>query len=138
MDLLQSIKEYLQNIPADLKEKNGLYVFSFIIAERKTFLSTQKLTYEAKMRIDSANKVVKFTESLKEGASGIQAGSGFQVETYGFGKDRQREGNIEQQSIQFGKKYSYRIDYKAIRSKMEVLAKQAGFDFRYQVTSIGL
>lgn len=138
MDLLQSIQDYAKSIPAELKEKGGFYTLSFVVAERKAFLSTQKLTYEAKMHIDSAGKMVKFTESLREASAGMQAGSGFQVETHSTGKGGQREGGIQQQSDQFGKKYEYKVDFKAVRTKIEALAKEAGFAFQYQVTSLGL
>ncbi len=138
MDLLQSIQEYAKSIPAELKEKGGIYTLSFTVAERKAFLSTQKLTYEAKIRIAEAGKAVKFTESLREASAGMQAGAGFQVETYSTGKGGQREGGIEQQSNQFGKKYEYKVDFKAVRTKIEELARQAGYEFSYLLTSMGL
>jgi hypothetical protein len=138
MDLLQSIQEYANSLHAELKEKNGIYSLAFTVAERKAFLSTQKLTYEAKMRIDTAGKMLKFTESLREASAGIQAGAGFQVETYSTGKGGQREGGIQQQSDQFGKKYEYKVDFRAVRTKIEALAKEADFAFQYQITSLDL
>lgn len=138
MDLLQSIQEYANSLHAELKEKSGIQLLTFTVAERKTFLSTQKLTYEAKIRIDTAGKVLKFTESLREASAGMQAGAGFQVETYSTGKGGQREGGIVQQSDQFGKKYEYKVDFKAVRTKIEALAKEAGFSFHYQIGPLGL
>lgn len=138
MDLLQSIQVYATSIPAELKEKGGIYTLSFTVAERKTFFSTQKLTYEAKMRIDEAGNVMKFTESLREASAGMQAGAGFQVETYSTGKGSQREGGIQQQSDQFGKRYEYKVDFKEVRTKIKALAIEAGFAFQYQITSLGL
>lgn len=138
MDLLQSIQEYAKSIAAELKEKGGIYTLFFIVAERKTFLSTQKLTYEAKMRINPVGKIIKFTESLRESSAGLQAGAGFKVETYSTGKGGQREGGILQQSDQFGKKYVYKVDFKAVRTKIEELANEAGYTFQYQISSIGL
>jgi hypothetical protein len=138
MDLLQSIQEYAKSIPAEFKEKNDIHSLTFTVAERKAFLSTQKLTYEAKMCIDALGKVVKFTESLREASAGMQAGGGFQVETYSTGKGGQRDGNIEQQSNQFGKKYDFKVDFKAVRTKIEGLAREAGYTFQYQISPIGL
>lgn len=138
MDLLQSIQEYVNNLSAEFKEKNGIHSLLFTVAERKTFLSTQKLTYEAKMRIDPVGKVIKFTESLWESSAGLQAGVGFKVETYSTGKVSQREGGILQQSDQFGKKYQYKLDFKAVRIKIEELAKETGYTFQYQISPIGL
>ena len=56
MDLLQSIQAYAKSIPADFKEKKGSCDLSFTVAERKAFLSKQKLTYQAKFRIDDPGK----------------------------------------------------------------------------------
>lgn len=138
MEIIQAIREFTQSIPAEWEEKNGVFEISFTIAERKTFLSKQKLTYQAKFRIDEANKLIKFTEMLKEGSAGLQAGAGFQVESYNTFKGGQREGSIEEQSDQFGKKYSYTFDFKTIRHKVEELAQKAGYDFHYQITASGL
>ena len=138
MDLLQSIQEYAKSISAEWKEKGGIYSLSLVVAERKAFLSTQKLTYEAKMRLDATGKVLIFTESLREASAGMQADSGFQVESYSIGKGGQRAGGIQQQSDQFGKKYEYKVDFKMVRTKIEALAKEVGFAFQYQVTSLGL
>ena len=138
MELLQGIQAYAQSIPAELKEKNGIQELSFTVAERKTFLSRQKLTYQAKFRIDEVNKAVKFTEMLKEGSAGLQAGAGFQVESYNTFKGGKREETIKQQSELFGKKYSYTFDFKTIRNKIEVLAIETGYVFEYQITSLGL
>lgn len=137
MDLLRSIQEYAKSLSAELKEKNGLYTLAFTVAERKTFLSTQKLTYEAKMRIDPAEKVVKFSECLREASAGMQMGAGFEVETYSTGKGGQREGSIQQQSDQFCRKYAYKVDFKAVRTKVEELAREAGYSFQYQITAVG-
>ena len=138
MDLLQSIKAYAKSIPADLKEKKGSCDLSFTVAERKALLSKQKLTYQAKFRIDEAEKIVHFAELLKEASSGMDAGMGFKTESYSTGKGGQQNSVIEQQSQQFGKKYEYQFDFKAVRSRIEALAKEAGYTFQYQITLKGL
>ena len=129
MDLLQSIKAYAKSIPAELKEKRGSCDLSFTVAERKALLSKQKLTYQAKFRIDEAEKIVRFAELLKEASSGMDAGMGFKTESYSTGKGGQQNSVIEQQSQQFGKKYEYQFDFKAVRSQIESLAKEAGYTF---------
>lgn len=137
MEFITAVQKYTKSLPAELQEKKGVYSLSYVVAERKTFLSKQKLSYEAKFRVDETGKSVKFTEMLREDSAGMQAGGGFQVETYGTAKGGERGGGIEQQSDQFGKKYSFSFDFEAVRSKMEEMAKQAGYDFVYQITSIG-
>jgi hypothetical protein len=138
MDLLKSIQAYAQSIPADFREKKGSCDLSFTVAERKGFLSKQKLTYQAKFRIDDQEKIVHFAEMLKEASSGMDAGMGFQTTSYSAGKGGQQNSVIEQQSDQFGKKYDYQFDFKKIRGEVEKLAKEAGYTFQYQITFKGL
>ena len=138
MDLVQSIQAYAKSIPADFKEKKGSCDLSFTVAERKTFLSKQKLTYQAKFRIDDQERTVHFAEMLKEASSGIDAGGSFQTTSFSTGKSGQQNSVIEQQSQQFGKKYDYQFDFKTVREKIESLAGAAGFKFNYQITFKGL
>lgn len=139
MQLIEQIKSYAQSIPAEMKEKKGLYTIQFTVAERKAFLSKQKLDYQAQLRVDDSSKTVKFTEMLKEASSGMESpGMTFKTESYKTGKGGQLESVIEQQADLFGKKYDYMFDFKAIRGKIESLAKDAGYEFHYQITAKGL
>jgi hypothetical protein len=150
MALIDDIKTYAATLPADVSEKNGINTLDALIAERKAFLSKKKLQYIAKFRIDDEAKQVKFTEMLKESGSGLTSGGGgfddgmspgigFKTESYNtLNKGGQREGSIEEQSSLFGKDYTYNFDYKAVRAKVEELAKAAGYEFKYQITPIGL
>jgi hypothetical protein len=144
--LLDDINAVVSALPARLQEKNGKYSFQFVIAERKVFLSTKKLIYNAAFRIDEISGEVRFTEMLKESGAGVYAGDsnvgispgmGFKVETYTIG-GKQREGNIAEQSVLFGKKYNYSFDYSRVRREIEAAAAKAGYAFKYQITSIGL
>jgi hypothetical protein len=139
MSLVEEIKRYAGSIPADFKEKKGLCDLAFVVAERKAFLSKEKLSYEAKFRVDDANKLVKFTEVLKESSSGMSnAGASFSTTNFKTGKDGRLESVIEQQANQFGKKYDYQFDFKTVRGKIEELVRAAGYDFQYQITAKGL
>lgn len=145
--MIEEIQKAVESYHGEWKEHKGIWEFKAVIAERKAFLSKKKLTYIAKMRFIEAEKLVKFTEMLVEAGSGLSTGGdfdsgmssgfGFKTETYNTLKGP-REGNIEEQSTLFGKDYSYTFDYKDIRSKIESIAKNAGFQFAYQITSIGL
>ena len=142
--LLDDIKTIVAAIPAQLKEKNGLYSIEFTVAERKAFLSTKKLAYRAVFRIDEVKKEVRFSEMLKESSSGISSGTddispgfGFKAETYKTGIGP-REGCIAEQSALFGKKYNYSFDYSKIRKDIEAAAVKAGYGFKYQITTVGL
>jgi hypothetical protein len=139
VDLINNIKEYLQSINAEFKEKKGAGQITLTVAERKTFLSKQKLTYEAKFRVDEKEKVLRFTEMLKESSAGMaSAGAEFTTTNYKTGKGGQQESVIEQQSRLFGKKYDYVFDFKSVRDKIESLAHGSGYDFEYRITDKGI
>ena len=142
--MIDDIKSSLSSYNGEWKEKKGLYQFKSIIAERKAFLSTKKLTYSFKMRIEEDAKVLKFSEMLMEAGSGFTSGGyddgmstgfGFKTETYNT-FNTSREGNIQEQSDLFGKKYEYTFDYKEIRSKVEEVAKSGGYTFEYQILPV--
>lgn len=143
MPLLREIEFFAAGIPASLKEDGELCELSFVVAERKVFFTSRKLTYTAKFRIDDAAKAVKFSESLKEIGFGFSSGIddspgfGFKTESYRLGTGP-REGTIEEQSTLFGKKYSYCFDFTTIRRRIQELAEAEGYAFHYQITSIGL
>ncbi len=139
MSLIDQIKDYAKGIPAEFKEKKDSGEINFVVAERKAFLSKEKLSYQAKFRVDDAVKTIKFTELLKESSSGMEnAGMSFITESFKTGKGGQLESVIEQQADQFGKKYQYQFDFKAVRGRVEAIAKAAGYDFQYQITAKGL
>jgi len=132
------IDEIKKGLTGQWSEKNGILEYQVVVAERKAFLSTKKLTYIAKMRIDDAGKTVKFTEMLKEAGAGLDASIGFKTETYSTGFGKPREGSIQEQSDQFGKQYQYSFDWSTVRTIVEKLSIDSGYQFLYQITSIGL
>ena len=142
--LIDEIKRIAKEIPAELKEKKGVFSLEFTVAERKVMLSKKKLAYAAKFRIDEDKKELRFTEMLKESGSGFSSGDsefgsgfGFKAETYKTGSGP-REGTIKEQSELFGKQYSYSFDFSKIRSAIESEAARAGYEFKYQITGAGL
>lgn len=145
MGLQDEIGEVFAALPADISEKKGVVTAEYVVAERKAFLSKKKLVYIAKYRIDEDEREVRFTEMLKESGSGLSSGGdfdsspgfGFKTETYKTGGGA-REGAIEEQSNLFGKQYSYTFDFKAVREAIEKKTREAGFAFKYQITSVGL
>jgi hypothetical protein len=142
--LIQRLQDYAKTIPAELKEKKGVYTLELAVAERRVFLSKKKLTYSAKYRIDDDKKELRFTEMLKESSSGMSSGDSDFGPGFGFKKEAfktgagPREGVIEQQSQLFGKQYSYVFDFKKVRSAIEEAATQEGYTFNYQITPAGL
>jgi hypothetical protein len=147
MSLIDQINQYADELGGDISEKKGVHKIEILIAERKAFLSKKKLRYIARFRLDDDAKLLKFTEMLTESGSGLSsggdfdggmsAGFGFKAETYDTTKGA-REGTIEEQSTLFGKQYEYKFDYEAIRSRFENMAKAEGYEFKYQITPIGL
>ncbi len=144
MSLKDELTAYAKTIPADLKEKKGVYTLEYTVAERKVLLSKKKLIYSAKFRIDDDKKELRFTEMLKESSSGMSSGDsdfgsgfGFKKESYKSGTDG-KEGNIEQQCTLFGKQYNFEFDYAKVRKAMEAAAAKAGYAFKYHITPIGI
>jgi len=141
--MIEEIKKVLADKNGEWAEKKGVWKFSSLIAERKAFLSSKKLTYSFTMRIDDDAKIVKFSEMLKEkgfglGSGGDDGGSmgfGFKTESYNT-MSGAREGGIEEQSNLFGKKFDYKFDYKEIRAKIEEIAKAGGYIFEYQILPV--
>lgn len=141
-DITNEIHTALTLYNGEWKEKNGVWKFSAVIAERKAFLTRKKLTYTATMRIDDAAKAVKFSEMLTEVGSGfgnteggISTGFGVKTETYNTFKGP-RQGTIEEQSRLFGKDYTYTFNYSEIRSKIQAVAGKYGYTLDYQVLAV--
>lgn len=144
-DLLGEIKKSLENRAGKWNEKKGLWDFSATIAERKAFLSKKKLTYSLRLRVDDGAKVVKFSEMLVEAGSGLSSGgdfdsgmsSGFGIKTESYNTfGGKRQGTFEEQSILFGKDYSYTFDFNEIRSKVKDIVEKAGYKFEYQILPV--
>lgn len=144
--MIETIRKELESYNGNWKDKKGVWEFSTVIAERKAFLSTKKLTYSARVKIDEEAKMVNYSEMLIEagsglssggfdGDSGMSSGFGFKTESYNT-MNGGREGNIEEQSNLFGKKFEYKFDYKEIRTKIEEAAKSAGYKFEYQILPV--
>ena len=137
MSITDTIKASL--IGYTIKDESYGLSFKKAIAERKTFLSTKKLEYSVKVKIDEAQKTVTFTDMLKESGSGLSTGDndmssgfGFSATTYSSGLGG-RSGTIEEQSVLFGKKYSFSFDYGETRKMLEGLCQKEGFSFNYSI-----
>jgi hypothetical protein len=145
MALIDDIKSSLGSISGVWSEKKGIFEFKSVIAERKAFLSKKKLTYSLKFRINEEAKEIKFTEMLMESGFGMSGGIGddmspgfgFKTESYNTLKGP-REGSIQEQSNLFGKKYDYQFNWGTVRKNIEEIAKRNGYQFKYQITSLGL
>lgn len=122
-----------------------MYTVEYVVAERKSFLSKKKLVYIAKYRIDEVKREVRFTEMLKQSGFGLSGsgsfdgspGFGFKKETYKT-LGSAKEGTIEEQSTLFGKKYNYTFNFKTIREAVQEKVREAGFTFKYKMTSLWL
>ena len=136
--IIESVKQALAGREGKWSEKKGLWEFSAVIAERKAFLSTKKLTYSLKMRLDEGTKTVRLSEMLTEAGSGLSSGGdldsgfGFKKESFNtFGGARM--GTIEEQSRLFGKDFTYKFDYQEIQNQIKEITEAAGYAFEYQV-----
>jgi hypothetical protein len=107
---------------------DGTFAFEEVVAERKTFLSRQKLIHRVSVRVDDARREVRFFELLRESSRGLVGGLDLKVEVTGV-KGKERAGTIEEHSRYLGHRYDYRVDYAAIRASVEDAACAAGYAF---------
>lgn len=116
-------------LPARFEQQgDGTLALEAVLAERKTFLSRQKLVYRARVRVDDAKREVRFFELLKESSGGLVGGLDLKVEVTSV-KGKKRSGTIEEHSRYLGKRYDYRFDYAAVRRAAEEAARAEGYTF---------
>lgn len=138
MRLSDQIQAYARSMGAETREKNGRIDVEKTVAERRAFLSRQRLNYVASCRVDDRARTVRFREMLTEIKSGLSTGDpdlstgfGFKKETYRTGAGQPREGSIHEQSMLFGKKYRYDFDFSLVRPEIEALCKAAGYALEF-------
>ena len=132
--LSDRLVEMSRQFPAPFeRQKDGALKLECKLAERKVFLSSKTLKYQAKARVDDEKKTVRFFETLRETGVGmasssddVSPGFGFKVETYKT-TVKARAGSIEELSRLFGKDYKYSWDYSTVRKVIEQEARNAGF-----------
>lgn len=136
---MSDLKKIIESYSGSVKENKGKYRFEIVIAQRKAFLSSKKLTYNGKFQIDEAKKELSFSEMLKESGMGISGGDidsspgfGFKASVYKSGLHGRNE-TIEEQSNYFGKQYTYKIDFGSIRKAFEKKAIEYGYTFHYSI-----
>ena len=148
--LIEEIKRIASEIPAQLKEDKGLFTLECNVGEKRVLITRQRYVYSAKFRIDEKKKEVRFTEMLKESDFGISMGADA-VDSLGFGflkkgtnqteaapKEGPKEGTSREPSEPSDKDESHTIDFSRIRSMIEAAAVEAGYTFKYKLTSFGL
>lgn len=138
--IVPTVQSLLQGLPGAFEAKGDVYCLEAVIAERRAFLSKQKLSYTARFRIDEALKEVRFTEQLVERKSGLGAGNPDGLSPgLSFKKTRTHstpeglEGVIDEASTLFGEQYAYTFDYKRVRAAVKEAAEKGGYAFRYQI-----
>lgn len=139
-NILQMVKSSIQDIPGEFQDKKEVFCLDCVIAERKTFLSKQKLSYIARFRVDDSSKEITFTEMLKEEKSGLGAGGTDDISPgFSFRKSSSSsgpgglEGVVDQQSSLFGKKYNFAFDYKKVRAAVKEAAEREDYSFIYKI-----
>ena len=132
MGIEEQFSELAESLGAELKQKKkGRYALTWVVAKRKSFLSSKKLTYRAKFQVDAKKQELSFSESLAETGGGLSAGSGggFETETYKTGKGG-REGKLREQSVLLGKKYQVDFDWQMVRNRVREIAEANGLAFK--------
>jgi hypothetical protein len=141
MDLQAVIRERAKALTVELvPQKDGSLKLEKVVAERKSFLSKKKITYTCRLRVDDAERQVRFFEMLKESGFGVSTGGGddmspgfgFKKEVYGS-SGKGRSGTVEEQSRLFGKDYSYTFDFGGFREAVRQAAEHAGYAFELKL-----
>ncbi|MFA5025511.1 MAG: hypothetical protein WC503_03340 [Candidatus Shapirobacteria bacterium] len=130
--MIKEIIQALANYKGEWKQNGEVWEFVSTVAERRVFISTKKLIYSAKIKVDEVSRIINFSEMLVENSVGIDAGLSIKTETYNT-LNGSLQGTIEEQSSLFGKKYQYKFNYQEIRNLIEDLSKSLGYKFEYQV-----
>lgn len=125
---------------AEQRDKS-LYLTS-IIAERKVFLSKKVLTYRCRLKINDTEKKVYLFEILDEKGSGLTTGNddddfsspgfGFKVEKYNTANGTRR-GTIEEESVLFGKEYTYKFDWNEVKDFVQKTAVKYGYQIDFSL-----
>lgn len=137
----EALGSLASELHADLSNKKGTYTLEKVIAERRAALSKKKLTYVARIEIDDPSRTAAFSDMLKETGSGMVSGGDDTSPGFGFKKETyrtsaaSRRGTIEEQSRFFGSSYDFRFDFGAVRTRVEVIAAEAGYRFEARLTT---
>jgi hypothetical protein len=110
------------------EERDGTLSYEAVVAERRTLLSRQRLTYRARLRVDDEARTVRCFELLKETSRGLVGGLTLTAEATRLA-GKERTGTIEQRSRYLGRRYDFRVDYAAVRSAVERAAQARGYGF---------
>jgi len=142
--MLEEIKKYLDSFGGSLnEEKSGLWVFNYRVAQRETAINKTTVSFTAKFRILDDQKLVKYTEIIKEASSGLGVGGdmpmgvGTKSEAYKVGAEG-REGTVSEKSTLAGQTLEYKIDYKEVRNSIKEIAEKNGCKFKYKILPFGL
>mgnify|MGYP001043531485 CR=1 FL=1 len=142
--MLEEIKKYLDSFGGSLnEEKGGLWVFNYQVAQRDTVINKTTVSFTAKFRILDDQKLVKYTEIVKEASSGLGVGGdmpmgvGTKTETYKVGA-KGREGTVSEKSTLAGQTLEYKIDYREVRNSIKEIAEKNGYKFKYKILPFGL
>ena len=89
MALIEEIKKIAEGKGAAFQEKKDSCRFEILLAERKAFLTSQKLVYKVSCKIVSSKNELRYSELLFEKGWGFSGGDidrtpgfGFKAETY--------------------------------------------------------
>lgn len=144
MNLGQKIAAVFDGVAARFTEKAGETTVVVTIAERKSLLSSKKLVYVAKYRVDDVLRNVRFFELLKETGFGLATGNDDLAPGIGFKAERcqgssgGRTGTIEEKSRLLGKRYDYVFSCENFRTAVEQAAREAGYAFEYRINPTGM
>lgn len=134
------IERIARRYNAWLSHREGMLIFEATIGEKRVNLTTNKLVYTAKIKIDDSAKKAEFYETLEEDESGPsteanlgtfsgEAQSQPNLDAFAGAK----EGAIEERSAYYSKEYQFKFDYKEVSTEVEKIVKGYGYSFEHRL-----
>lgn len=136
MSLSEELMKLGSDLPAPFQtQKDGSLTLEYVVAERKGFLSSKKVTYRCRVRADDSGRSVKMFEMLKESGFGISGGSDELGPGVSFRKEvtqlkgLEQEGYIDEHARLLGAQYKCQFDFAKVRNVVKQVAANAGYAF---------
>ncbi len=137
--IMKTIRNLITGNSGDSRRSGGLWELTSVIAEKKGFFSTGKLTFSAKFRVNEADKEVIYNEALFEKIMGLDAKFGRGFSRFGLRKLKTGSGPggldsiFSDHSDLIGKQDGYTFRFRQIRNAVKKAVEEEGYTFRHHL-----
>lgn len=137
--IMKTIRNLVTGNSSDFRRVGGLYEVSSVIAQKKGFFSSGKLTFSAKFRVNEAAREVIYNESLIEKIMGLEAKYGRGFSRFGMRKLKTgaepggMESIFSDGSDLLKKRDGYTFKFRQIRQAVKKAVEEEGYTFRHHL-----